>query len=146
MQPPDYADYPRANYGSGIFPPDRIWGTIFIVLYTLMLLFFLAVVLLIGGGITLAAVGSSARHGGLPFAGLVGPAIAGIAMIILVPTIGIHIVGAVGIHRSRAWGFWLTIILSVISLLGSSGGTCLTLLPMIYSIVRLSGGYGPKPV
>jgi hypothetical protein len=129
------------NYSpSSSFAPDRVWGIVFIVVYGLMLLGFGLIILGIGAAISFA--GSS--HSPLP--SLFGAAFAGVLAIILLASVGAHIVGAIGIHQSRAWGFWATIILSIISLLSSSGGTCLTIIPLVYSILRLSGSYGPKPI
>jgi hypothetical protein len=130
------------NYSGPRFEPDRIWGTLFIVLYSLML----AVALLMILGVTsfLAAVGVSS-HGGPPFPPIFGAAFAAIAGIIVLASLGIHIVAAVGIHKSQAWGFWLTIIVSLISLGSSGGGTCLVIVPLIYSLLRLTGAVGPRP-
>jgi hypothetical protein len=139
------APYPRTYpVAGGTFEPDRTWGTIFIVLYGLMLAVALFFALLVLGAIGFAAASGPRPSVPMPFM-VFGPAFATVIVVALTATLGIHIVGAVGIHRSQAWGFWLTIILSVLSLLGSSGGTCLTIVPLIYSIIRLSGGYGPKP-
>jgi hypothetical protein len=136
------SNYPRP-YGPVQFGPDRVWGTIFVVLYSLMLGVALLIVLGITTAITMAGTPENgAPHFAAPF---FGAAFATVAAIFLVAIIGVHIVGAVGIRRSRAWGFWATIILSILSLAGSSGGTCLTIIPLVYSILRLTAVFGPKP-
>lgn len=131
--------HPR--YQSSSFDGDRLWGTIFVVLYALMLFVALLFVLGVGGAI---ALGGFSSHS--PFPAFLGGAFATVAGIFVTAALGVHILGAVGIRQSRAWGFWLTIVLSILSLMGSAGFTCLTVVPLIYSIVRLAGVYGPKPV
>ena len=127
-------------FRSTSFDADRLWGTIFIVLYAVMLAVTLIVVFGIGGAI---ALGGASHHSALPM--LATGAIATVIGIVLMATLGLHIAGAIGIKQSRAWGFWLTIGLSVVSLLSSGGATCLTIGPLVYSILRLTGAYGPKP-
>jgi hypothetical protein len=126
------------------FAPDRVWGTIFIVLYGLMLAVAMLVVFGIAAAFSFAGNHEMGSGGFAPK--LFGAAFATIASVIILVSLGSHVVAAVGIHKSRAWGFWATIILSIISLASSGGGTCLTIIPLVYSIVRLSGSYGPKPV
>jgi hypothetical protein len=139
------SNYPRPSDSRGLsFGPDRVWGTIFIVLYALMLAVALLIVLGFAG--LFSTVAAPQQFGiGRPGAALFGAGFAAIAGTLVSVVLGVHILGAVGIRGSRPWGFWATIALSILSLASSGGGTCLTIVPLVYSILRLTGVYGPKP-
>lgn len=131
------------------FKPDGIWGTVFVVLYTGML----AATIAYSCGShdlgvqTVPPTDEFGRHfGRAEFAAMaMGEALIFMIGIALSAVLVAQIRGAVGIRRGERWGFWLTIWLSVVSLVLSCGWAFLTVVPLIYSILRLSGGYGPKP-
>jgi hypothetical protein len=130
------ANYPRPSSTANLyFAPDRVWGTIFIVLYSLMF----AVVALV-----VFALSNTTWFG--DDAPMLRLAQAAMTMVVASIVLAVHVVCAVGIRRSQAWGFWATIMLSIVTLAGSSGATFLTVIPLIYSVLRVTPAYGPKPL
>lgn len=160
MKSMDPSGYPRLdNTPSGPYPKDSGMGIAVIVCAILGVFCGLAVGL--GGtlfglfGAAAASTSGRESEGMAAFFGLGGSLIAIFGFGIMACS-AVQVAGGVGIMRSRRWGFVLTAVLSVVSLLLSlpaipSGGVGVlgviqSAVFLWYSWMRLSGREGPTPV
>ncbi|RYG26836.1 hypothetical protein EON82_01735 [bacterium] len=149
--------YPRPNYTpSGAYDKDRGWGMA--VIACAILGVFCGLLMGLGGaalGVFGAAAATSggreATEGGA-ILGLGGGLIALVGFAIMACS-AVQVAGGVGIMQSKKWGFVMTAVLSIISLIlnvpalpAGIPGVLISAVFLWYCWTRLSGKDGPTPV
>ncbi len=155
----DQNEYPRPDaVVGGVYPKDKTWGIVIIVLSALGL----CGSLMIGaGGAVLGAAGATgalsargAADGGTTAAG-VGAAGGFLAILgfVLAAFCLAQLIGGVGILKSARWGFLVTggfaalnVLLGIFRLPSSIIGMAISGVILYYCYSRLSGKMGPVPV
>ncbi|MFI5385862.1 MAG: hypothetical protein ACHQ50_07050 [Fimbriimonadales bacterium] len=134
------------------FPPDRVIGIVIMVGSALLAVLgivvslFLSVVRSMMPVIGDLSAGDNANSKSGPLPMHPDPRFFAI-LIAVVLAIGIlQFTSGLGIMRSRAWGFYAAIAASVIGLCGGVLGIVFSVALIIYTIMRLTGSVGPKPV
>lgn len=153
----DPNEYPRPDaYVGGIYPKDKTWGIVIIVLSALGL----CGSLMVGaGGAVLGAAGATgavnATADGRAAAAGVGAAGGLLAILgfVLAAFCVAQLVGGIGIMKSARWGFLITggfaalnILLSLFRLPTSILGILISGVILYYCYSRISGKEGPTPV
>ena len=154
----DQNEYPRPDaIVGGVYPKDKTWGIVIIVLSALGL----CGSLLIGaGGAVLGAAGASGALAARTADGGAGAATAGAAGgflailgFVLAAFCVAQLVGGVGILKSARWGFLVTggfaalnILFGLIRLPASIIGIAISGIILYYCYTRLTGKQGPVPV
>ncbi len=155
----DQNEYPGANAAvGGIYPKDKTWGIVIIVLSALGICLGLAAgaggALLGAGGASAAMAGAGATADGRTAAAGLGAAGGLLAIIgFLIAAVSVaQLIGGVGIMKSARWGFMVTggfaalsILMNLTRLPTSIIGIAISGVILYYCYSRITGKIGPVP-